>query len=389
MAMQSATGAPEPSVAADGALTGFVSNLFEAATSSGLVMFLQGKLACCGPDATGARQEMWDAEGHGLFRHAFDDEEDVLLGDIALPKILGRNGSDAALSKSGLAAWNAESLRAWKPVIATPAGSMLSDRSTALGSSALSSSSSCGDGLEDRPATFVKEDGCTYTGQWLGDTRQGWGVAKWSNGQKYEGQFRDNLPHGRGVFTEADGSTFDGRWEEGEKHGHGVYFHADGSCYQGNWLHNVKCGNGTERWPDGAKYEGQYVNGCKHGRGIFTDGPVQYMGEFLEDKMHGQGSYLFRDRRKYFGGWVDGKMSGEGRMEWPSGAVYEGSYESGLRSGEGSMLMPDGSRHVGLWKQGKQDGAAVCEDAQGRRRSEVWSEGVRVSSEEAVGATGA
>jgi hypothetical protein len=43
-----------------------------------------------------------------------------------------------------------------------------------------------------------------------------------------------------------------------------VYKWADGRKYDGEWLNNNMHGNGSYSWKDGREYAGQYLNDKKH-----------------------------------------------------------------------------------------------------------------------------
>ena len=49
--------------------------------------------------------------------------------------------------------------------------------------------------VEERGEVHFK-DGATYTGQWLGNMKHGYGVQVWKDGAKYEGYWKDNKAHG-------------------------------------------------------------------------------------------------------------------------------------------------------------------------------------------------
>ena len=60
----------------------------------------------------------------------------------------------------------------------------------------------------------------------------------------------------------------------------------------------------------------------------------KYVGEWKEDKMHGQGRYTYSvSGDVYAGGWHDGLFHGYGKYTSADGAVYEGEYEAGERKG--------------------------------------------------------
>ena len=55
------------------------------------------------------------------------------------------------------------------------------------------------DNLEARPSTKI-EQGCVYSGQWLGSIRHGEGVLLRPEGAKYEGQYIAGKKEGEGRF---------------------------------------------------------------------------------------------------------------------------------------------------------------------------------------------
>ena len=69
---------------------------------------------------------------------------------------------------------------------------------------------------------------------------------------------------------------------------------------------------------DGVKYVGEWKDNKKHGQGTFTspDG-VKYVGEYKDGKSHGQGTYTLANGSKYVGEWKDGKIHGHVRSYQP------------------------------------------------------------------------
>lgn len=49
-----------------------------------------------------------------------------------------------------------------------------------------------------------------YEGDWVNDSKTGYGVFTWKNGDRYAGEWMNNNMHGRGVYTYADGDRLDG-----------------------------------------------------------------------------------------------------------------------------------------------------------------------------------
>lgn len=61
-----------------------------------------------------------------------------------------------------------------------------------------------------------------------------------------------------------------------------------------------------------------------------------YEGEFLEDKLHGKGTYYWIRGDKYIGEWKNGLQDGVGTLIWKgAGNKYVGEWMGGLRHGKG------------------------------------------------------
>jgi hypothetical protein len=116
---------------------------------------------------------------------------------------------------------------------------------------------------------------------------------------------------------------------------------ADGkpvSFYDGDYIliDGVQMRHGMGKYFDGVEtYNGEWVRDCMEGSGIqtFASG-ASYHGEFVNNKYHGKGTYVWPDRKtKYVGEWSNGLFHGEGmyvdidEVEW-KGDFWKGKYES-------------------------------------------------------------
>ena len=66
---------------------------------------------------------------------------------------------------------------------------------------------------------------------------------------------------------------------------------------------------GTETWADGGKYVGQYKDDKKHGEGThtFANGD-RYVGQHKDGEKHGRGKYTFADGEVHHDGeWENGE----------------------------------------------------------------------------------
>jgi hypothetical protein len=77
------------------------------------------------------------------------------------------------------------------------------------------------------------------------------------------------------------------------------------ACLSSGYFHNCY---GTYVWDSGNKYVGDWQNDKRHGQGINTwvDGE-KYVGEYKDNKAHGQGTYTYANGDKYVGGNKDDK----------------------------------------------------------------------------------
>ena len=102
--------------------------------------------------------------------------------------------------------------------------------------------------------SFTVQSQCT-----TGDCKNGYGVYKWSDGDKYEGEWKDGKFHGKGNYFYGNGSTFTGVYKHGKKHGEGVFVDAKGKDFEGFWEHGrrvVKTNTLYKDWLPG-KWEGK------------------------------------------------------------------------------------------------------------------------------------
>ena len=81
---------------------------------------------------------------------------------------------------------------------------------------------------------FNFKNGAVYTGEWLGEFRDGYGVQVWPDGAQYKGNWYNNKADGFGRFFHVDGDRFEGNWKIDKANGKGVYFHMNGAKYEGD-----------------------------------------------------------------------------------------------------------------------------------------------------------
>jgi len=67
------------------------------------------------------------------------------------------------------------------------------------------------------------------------------------------------------------------------------------------------------------------------------------VGEWDNDKRHGQGTYYYISGNRYVGGWDNDNQHGQGTYTWASGSRYVGEFLNGEQTGRGTYTNPDGS----------------------------------------------
>ncbi len=118
-------------------------------------------------------------------------------------------------------------------------------------------------------------------------------------------------------------------------------------CISGN------CFNGYSEcvYPSGARFSGQFVDGKIHGEGtiLFSNGD-KYAGQWKDHQREGIGQFTFADGRVYKGQFVRNRFHGEGALSYPNGDRYEGQFADGLRHGKGVLYQKDGNNLSGTWE---------------------------------------
>lgn len=64
----------------------------------------------------------------------------------------------------------------------------------------------------------------------------------------------------------------------------------------------------------------------------------------------------YDDGSKYIGDIVNGKLHGQGTYMWPSGATYTGAWSNNMRHGQGTYEWVSGDKYVGAWENDRASG---------------------------------
>ena len=197
----------------------------------------------------------------------------------------------------------------------------------------------------------------TYTGEFVGSQRSGWGTMAFADGSRFEGVWaNDALSHG--CMTHADGSTFVGAFEKNAR-AQGTLTSGN-SKWQGTFVNGVLHGTGSCLVPGAYLYSGQWAGGKRHGTGRceYADSSV-YEGEWVDDAPHGQGS-MTRAGGCYTGTFHHGAATGHGRLEFEDGSVYQGGVQDGVAHGQGQLVDVESNVTRGTWLHGEWQRGQLC-----------------------------
>ncbi len=278
--------------------------------------------------------------------------------------------------------------------------------------------------LDFYPApTTTATTGCLY-----GDCNNGYGIAKFDNGDMYEGFFTNGQYDGYGVYAWASGATYDGAWKAGARDGDATFYYSDGSyggvnysgdkfqsgyakityesgnSFEGMMKNGTFSGYGRFKFASGDVYEGNFANGDYDGLGKYTfaSGTV-HIGYFSAGQYHGKGIEVSSSGQVWGGIWAYDKfttgkkygfsnnarpsftelvpsantnyvdasctsgdcLNGKGERKYNNGTIYEGEFKDGVESGVGKKFFSDGSSLETFFAEGSYFGAAVLKTADG------------------------
>ena len=220
-------------------------------------------------------------------------------------------------------------------------------------------------------------------------------------GQTYVGEWRDGKYHGQGTHFEGF-NNYVGEFKDGKRDGHGTEISRtkNGSI---PLPRNFAVANfGSLKYGDYPSiYIGEWKNDKYHGQGTLTYEErlsVLYIGEFKDGKMNGHGTYtigLYGSYQKYIGEFRDNLFNGQGTLsshgsnhdptklpminyqtssyigEFKMSAplqkkLYIGEFKDGKKHGQGTYIYYDGGKYVGDWRDNKHHGQGTYTYADGR-----------------------
>ncbi|XP_062031127.1 radial spoke head 1 homolog [Lepus europaeus] len=139
--------------------------------------------------------------------------------------------------------------------------------------------------------------------------------------------------------------------EERENDLGGVYKFKNGARYIGEYVKNKKHGQGTFIYPDGSRYEGEWADDQRHGHGVYYYvNNDSYTGEWFAHQRHGQGTYFYAETgSKYVGTWVNGQQEGAAELIHLNHR-YQGKFLNKNPVGPGKFVFDIGCEQHGEYR---------------------------------------
>ncbi|NXA52244.1 R10B2 protein, partial [Nothocercus julius] len=188
---------------------------------------------------------------------------------------------------------------------------------------------------------YMWTDGSMYDGSIRNGVRHGLGLFRsGTHAVSYIGYWCNGKRHGKGTiyYNQEHTSWYSGDWVNNSKEGWGIRRYKSGNTYEGQWEKNVRHGEGTMRWlTANQEYIGQWEYGIQHGFGThiwflkrmpLSQYPLRnkYIGNFVKGDRHGHGRFIYAGGAVYDGDWVCNKKHGRGKFVFKNGHVYEGEF---------------------------------------------------------------
>ena len=177
--------------------------------------------------------------------------------------------------------------------------------------------------------------------------------------------------------------------------------YVSGDFYVGEVLDGKREGRGTYYFLNGDVYVGEFVADVFSGLGSFKKAPFSvngkeckgrcYEGEFVGGQQTGRGVLCSGFGDVYDGSFLADAYHGAGTLRYANGDVYVGNWAHGQRSSHGRMVYKTGAVYDGMWRIGSYHGEGVLSNSSksGGSFSGTWRAGLRHGIGKRVYSTGA
>ena len=171
--------------------------------------------------------------------------------------------------------------------------------------------------------------------------------------------------HGPGKINFKNNITYEGYLKYGILHNEdpdnpSVINFPDGTQYIGTVKNNRLTGEGKYIFKNGDTYEGNVSNGLRNGFGVFkSSNNICYEGEWKNGVKHGKGK-IVQGGMELEGEWDKGILEGKCRIKWKSGNIFEGELKNNAMNGNGFMIwFNKKEKYIGQWKNNSQNGYGI------------------------------
>eukprot|EP00116_Pleurobrachia_bachei_P006117 sb/3466379/ len=196
----------------------------------------------------------------------------------------------------------------------------------------------------------------------------------WPNNVQYFGTWENGYRHGTGVEKHQT-YVYKGQWVKDSKQGYGVAVSKTGCSYEGTWNSDLHEGYGVEVYKDGGFYAGQFNKGVREGHGVRVVNPNTQLKEAFASKKGLSesttevpsvsdleellGAKIFEEfsptdqTEVYRGQWKEDRRHGYGIERNFLGEVYEGGFKDNMKHGFGVLRANNDVLYYGKWRNNK------------------------------------
>ena len=171
------------------------------------------------------------------------------------------------------------------------------------------------------------------------------------NGDVYEGEWVENAREGHGTYWKHEygrhRAEYVGEWRRGKREGFGVFHDELGQRFEGDWVRSKRHGRGRQTAIANAENREYQTDGSNVER-TNPPGVDVYEGDWVEDRMTGEGVMAYANGDVFIGGWLDGEKHGAGTHLYAGkGRAYEGVWDRGTpRCGTYREALPNEAERI-------------------------------------------